>query len=208
VIAVLPPPADKLVEQARAVMESGDLDKMMDARDKGPLSLYARHYPDDPDQARKKQMSDWKDDVDASLRQDQLQKKIARARRQDQAFKPENDSERLAQQALAFEEFGDVVSAGQRWIELNSRNEKDPEDFKLVLLAHKKWRELKDRMTPDPAAARLEFLRKRLDEVKELRESDKPTRAEQLWKEITTLYKDLDDPAVQQLIKDATPQGG
>ncbi len=110
VVALLPPSAESLFEEAKKVMESKDADKIDRARDNptGALKKYLAHYGKRDDKPTE-QVWEWVDQIDADRRERAL---VNRLRANLAADDP---GERKAQAALRQEEAGESVDAAQTW---------------------------------------------------------------------------------------------
>jgi eukaryotic-like serine/threonine-protein kinase len=130
-------PADphRLYTDAQALIKTGDWDKQMRARD-GPIKDFLRHYADRQDEEAK-QMLAWADQVDLTLRERQLRKRMSLG------LSPDDEAEKKAVSAVRHEEAGDVAGARERWQALLLFKElKDPENRPWGLLAEKRLADL------------------------------------------------------------------
>jgi serine/threonine-protein kinase len=151
VIAVQPPPADRLYREAKRDMESGVPEKRARARDDSIAKFLKFHRKKMAGTEELKQVEAWADDVDAERRENQL------VNRMKVNITPETSSESAARSAIGHEEAGDFNDAKATWQTL-LKYEADPTDQGdriIALVARKRLRDL------DAAENRLlEFQRK------------------------------------------------
>ncbi|MGH7171046.1 MAG: serine/threonine protein kinase, partial [Gemmataceae bacterium] len=115
-LAFLPPSADKLYRQAKAVMESGDFDKQDNALERnGAIQKYLDHYgKQDNEQSR--EVRGWKEQIQIARWEHLLDKHMLRER-EDKLFKvkPDGKTQEDAFAAVDAEETGDRKAANEHW---------------------------------------------------------------------------------------------
>jgi serine/threonine-protein kinase len=112
-----------------------------------------------------------------------------------------SDTERLALLATRGEKMEDFTLARDAWRDLHDRYQKETEQRAWFLLAAKKVRELRSRAITDPEAAakkRRELVKKKLDEAKNLAESQ-PAEARGICQDILALYENSPDSELAKL---------
>ncbi len=148
-------PADphQLFAQARGLMQTGDWDKQMRARN-GPIKDFLRHYADRQD-AEAAQMAAWADQTDLTLRERQLRTRMK------MGFDPDDEVEKRAFAAVRREEAGDLAAARERWQVLLPLKDTDDADGRpWGLLAEKRLADL------DAVNQRLEDLQTRVEQAR------------------------------------------
>jgi serine/threonine-protein kinase len=132
---------------------------------------------------------------------------LADAHNQGRDFKPADDAERLAAEALLFEYFEDYARARSRWIDFRLRYQKDLDHGSYALLASRKIADLKDRVPDDKE----ELNRRRAAVRKKLREADSKEAQDGLtamgiYRNILTLYEKETDPEIAEVVTGARKQ--
>jgi serine/threonine-protein kinase len=142
-------------------------------------------------------------------RHEKLQQALLQARSRGEALEPPDDAERLASEALLYEDFKDIARAHGTWSNLMHRYEKQLDQGTLVLLASKRVQELKDQLPSEKeeAAIRRDAVQQKLKEATD-RASQDPLTARGLCQNIITLYeRDKDnDPEMAKLVVSAQKQ--
>jgi tRNA A-37 threonylcarbamoyl transferase component Bud32 len=133
-----------------------------------------------------------------------LRDAMTKARNLEGRFKPANEAQRLASNALAGEELKDVALAYDRWAELKTKYGKDLDHHSWTLLASKKVRELKPKLhsEEEQLAARIKAIENQLAEAGKFTEI-KPGLARCLYEQIITLYANDIDAKVGELVAQA-----
>lgn len=119
-LATRPPRPEVLFERARSQMASKNPDDWEIARD-GVIKDYLRLYSDRNDE-QAKQVRLWADQVDGTVRERQLHKRLA------MHFTAEGEGETTARAALHAEKLGDLSVARQRWQSLVKYRDSTDED--------------------------------------------------------------------------------
>jgi serine/threonine-protein kinase len=115
VLALRPPSADKLYQQAQRLMSSPSYEDHEKAR-AGPIKQYLAHYPDRPGE-KTKQIQDWSNQVDLE-ECEQLLLKYQRKRNSALPFQAQSPVEEQAFKATDAEDAGDTAGARKRWEEI------------------------------------------------------------------------------------------
>jgi serine/threonine-protein kinase len=130
-----PPDPHQLFVKAQVLMQSGDWDKQMRARN-GPIQSYLKHYADRSDEEAQ-QMAAWADQTDLALRERQLRTRMKRG------IQPDDEAERKAFAAVRREEAGELATARERWQSLVSLKESTDADIRpWGLVAEKRLADL------------------------------------------------------------------
>lgn len=130
-------PADphKLFADAQKLMQSGDWEKQMQARN-GAIKSFLKHYSQ-RDDSEARQMVAWADQMDLTLRERQLRKRMQ------MGFQPDDEVESKAFAAVRKEEAGELNAARSRWQELAPLKEAtDSETRPWGLVAEKRLGDL------------------------------------------------------------------
>jgi serine/threonine-protein kinase len=133
VLALRPPSADALYQQAERLMKSADPEVREGARD-GPIAEYLRRYRGVPGEQTRK-IHEWADELDVA-RQERLLGRYLKWERSLAGIKPEakTEADGLAFKAAKLEEEGDVAGAEALWRE--AREKPGAEAWRLVAERH------------------------------------------------------------------------
>ncbi|MFL5243835.1 MAG: serine/threonine protein kinase [Gemmataceae bacterium] len=206
-LAMRPPSEEKLFLQVKSVMEArtgdkdNDLKNMLELREKnGALTLYRRHYSNDPQARHRDQIEKWNEEVIALDQEDQLRRKMTR-KLGDKEMQP---GEELAWKALRYEDFGDIPSAVETWDSLMGQKQEKGLGNSLLIFAAVKRQELarkRDTDWQDANARRLEMVAKKVKEVETLKEQGETKKAKLLANELKDLYDNHPFEELSQLVK-------
>ena len=135
--------------------------------------------------------------------QEGIEARTRLARNTMRPFVPENDVERLASQAVRYEDFGDLAAARDRWQALAEKYAGTPNQYTWVLLARKKAKNLAARLPSDAKEAEIRraLVEKKLEEVINLKVKKQTREARLLCQDIIDLY--FDDPGLKDLVQQA-----
>ncbi|HVA50600.1 MAG TPA: serine/threonine-protein kinase [Pirellulales bacterium] len=168
----------QLFERATALMESGDELKWKEARDKYLDALLAR-YPKGAYESRAKEYID-------RIEMAQAEKRLRMHEKRH--FQPDGEGERLYAAALDYEQFGDRLTALDKYQSIVKLVPAEGRDRPFVKLAEKRARELMNQS--EPADTRLTLIQARLDDADKLEQEGKRMEARKIWSSIVTLYGD------------------
>jgi eukaryotic-like serine/threonine-protein kinase len=176
----------------------------------GPIRKFLKIHPNDP---KAEQIRKWEELAEVTLLDERLHKMTTA--KGPLAPKPQTEFERKAVDAIKYDEFGDLIYAANYWANAKNRiDEADPKarfenklaDNRIAELT-KKWKE-EARSLPKfekeddlIRAYRMGFLRKKLDEVENLKKDRQFDDAKQLLKKIQDLYDGDTDPQVKELVR-------
>src|SRR5262245_28583595 len=207
-----PPSADDLFRFAEKKMEKPEtyregLLKLNNTQ--GPILEFLRRYPDDPRAAK---VAEWKDLAETTDVLDKLRHNMGKPRVPHKYWdKVDPNYEELAFQALRFEDYGDLLYAGERWNQAKTLAGKDPEQSVAARLAEIRHARLnsqwnaergKDPKTYDePRLYRVMVLEKKLDEARKLKADSRMKDLQALAEQTTELYKDEKEKDVQKLVE-------
>jgi eukaryotic-like serine/threonine-protein kinase len=139
-------------------------------------------------------------------------------------LQPATEGQRLAVEALRYENLGDFAAARVRWLELQKKNEakrpprmppkqappevqqayeQDREQWLWGLVAARKARELENNQPADPSVARKDNLTKQLQTMREMQENKQTPQARMLCQDIVDLYPRDAYPDLQGLVQQA-----
>jgi serine/threonine-protein kinase len=162
---------------------------------------------------------------EAQEREPQLLQALPRVR--EGVANPRTDAERLAVEALRYEQFGDFAAARSRWKELKSKGaqarppkrppepararwpqlkqeyEQKLDQWQWGLLATAKVRELEKKVPDSPEARRKELIAEKLKEARDLIEKEHPRDARLICREIVALYPGDAYPELAKLVEQA-----
>jgi serine/threonine-protein kinase len=194
--AFLPPGADKLYAQAAALMQAGDLDSQVEARDK-PIAQFLVQFPNDP---RWNQVLEWSDKVDDKL----LDKRLESVLRRGKPFDDSTPAEKKASLAVLCEEFGDPLTAYVHWKTVKEHFPDTGADRPWVRRAGQKVTELADKVHDKKVEEeRLEWANLKLAEADQLGADNKKEQAKSLYSRIFNLYKDDPNKDLVEVAKKA-----
>jgi serine/threonine-protein kinase len=201
-----PRSADKLYADAQQLMLSDNPEQHAEALET-PIRKYFQFYPNDSNSERAEQMRAWSDQAEAEERKQQLITRMARAGKRGE---PRSDLEGLAYEAMRFEEFGDKLTAYERWSNLAEQGgdkpsaDEEPDDRrKLGLVAKRRMlelypereiRELRE-MFEKLRADRFEYVSAKLQKAIDERDEEKV-------KQIFKLYANHYDEELKKLVAD------
>ncbi len=117
-----PPPPEKLYEQAKKVMEKENLGEWNKAvEDRGPITLYLKHYGDRPGKETE-QVRAWQKQIEDAQGEHLLENYVSN-RRKTVALKvqTQNEAEEEAFKAVWAEAEGDLADAKRRWDEMKEK---------------------------------------------------------------------------------------
>jgi serine/threonine-protein kinase len=119
-----PPSADRLYEQAKKLMESGQAaDQQKAAAPDGPITLYLKHYRGRSD-AQARQVQEWADHLRIAEKEELLDKYIQKQRSKALLkVQADNPTEEQAFAAVKAEEDGDRPKASEIWQQLKQQQE-------------------------------------------------------------------------------------
>jgi serine/threonine-protein kinase len=128
-----PPSAESLFAEAERLMQSDDPDNWDKAigRD-GPITEYLRHHGTEDDE-RAFQIRSWSNKARAALKERQLANRVR------MGMEPQDEAERIAQNAFRLEAGGDLVASRKSWValyELRDNTELDGATWALVAEKH------------------------------------------------------------------------
>jgi predicted Ser/Thr protein kinase len=209
-----PPSAGDLYAQAERKMANpatyGEALADSYGRD-GPIRKFLKIHSNDP---KAEQVRKWEDLAEVTLLNERLHK-MATAKGP-LAPKPHTEFERLAVEAVKYDDFGDLIYAAHYWADAGNhiidadtskaRFEKKLADDRVAEL-QKKWQDEAKTLPKMPKeedlirAYRLAFVRKKLDEVEKLKKDHQYDDAKQLLKKIEDLYDKDTDSAVKELVR-------
>ncbi len=113
-LAFRPPSADRLYQEAKQLMNTGNPDDQQRARE-GPIKKYLDSYSDRTDE-QSKQVRAWADQMDMAEKERILQRHIQRARdKKPPLAAPDTDTEKNAFKAAEAEEEGNRKKADELW---------------------------------------------------------------------------------------------
>jgi serine/threonine-protein kinase len=183
VIAVQPPSPDSLYDEAKRLMDSGDQAKKTRARE-GPIAKYLQyHRKRMADTEQLQQVQAWADEMDT----EQLERTLLK--RMKQEWRPENEIEGTAQQAIRNEEAGEFNSAVAAWQELLKYEAEGGSGRTVALIAKKRLGQLK------AAEDRLLALQQKVDAVRAGEDKKADSESEALAIEAMR-YEQLGDAAM------------
>ncbi|OYV83299.1 MAG: hypothetical protein B7Z73_16215 [Planctomycetia bacterium 21-64-5] len=102
--------------------------------------------------------------------------------------KPDTEAERLYADAQRYEEFGDALTAYEKYKSIPEIVAAEGKDRPFVLLAQKRAKELVNES--EPSHARLALIQARLDDADKLEQEGERMKARKIWSSIVTLYGD------------------
>jgi hypothetical protein len=168
----------QLFERATKLMDSGDELKWKEARDKylDPLLIKYPHGEFEP------KVKEYIDRIEMAQAEKRLKMHAKRG------FTPDSEGERLYADAQRFEQFGDRLTALEKYQSIAKLLPPEGKDRPFVKLAEKRAGELMNQSeSPDE---RLALVQKRLDEADQLEAEGKRVAARNIWNSIVTLYGD------------------
>ncbi len=141
---------------------------------------------------------------DAEFREQELPRRIVEARKIGEVFKPSLPAERLAADALRYEEFKDFANARAHWLQLKQNFERDLDRHFWFLLAAKKAKELKAKKPSDEdeVAARVTAIANALADTEEIGHKSILV-AKARYREIVNLYEKDEEPRVKEMVAEA-----
>jgi serine/threonine-protein kinase len=151
VVVLMPPSPDTLYADAERLMTSGDPARKERARDDAVAKYLRYHRQRMAGTDQLKQVQAWADEVDVERLERRLVKRLK------MEWKPEDDIEAAAQQAIRQEEAGDFNSARATWQGLANG---ETSDHVTALLANRRLRDLKS------AEERLRDLQVKVDRIR------------------------------------------
>jgi len=181
---------EELFERARALMESGEEYQRYEAVEKYLLP-YKERFPDGPHIA---QVQEWIDEVEMTKAERRFRMNLRLGR------EPRSEAERLYREAWRYEQFGDTVTALEKYramVELL----KDEEDARpYVNLARRQIRKLEETVEE---ADRVALVQRKLAQADELYRQGREIEAQKIWHSIVNLYGNLRDmrPYVQTALE-------
>src|SRR5262249_32650641 len=125
--------------------------------------------------------------------------------------KVDSNYEDLAFQALRFEDYGDLLYAGERWNQAKTLAGKDPEQrvaLRLAEIRHARLKsqghaeaETKAKTSDDRRIYRTMLLEKKLNEARQLKTDSRMKDLQTLAEQTAELYKDEADKNIQKLVE-------
>lgn len=176
--ALMPMGEEKLYENAAKLMASEDSVDWKDARRQFIEPLLDRF----PDGQYADEANAWMLKIDTRDLERQIEQRISRNK------EPRNEPERLYMVARDFEQFGDRVSAIDRYKSLQSLLDKNSEQRAYHNLAGQRITAIEASVGEEDS--RLSFVEAQIDQGDELFLSGKKLLAKQKWESIVRLYKD------------------
>ncbi len=201
------PSAESLYLSTERVMDSNNLDKQVDARQRGSIFDFLQYYGDREDE-QARQVRTWADQVDAEACEERLLRRL-----RNNINTGVDDDEQACRDGIAAEEAGDSKAAGDIWLKLAKYKEgvakaKPSETRSCGLLAEtrlrtleevdKRERKLEKGVTKTGFAKDFEpadELEKKATDAFQL-ELQKSTQAGKAWQEIQKSL-DRDNPATR-----------
>ncbi len=178
--AMQPPSEEKLIEGARALMQSEDTSQWLEAR-REYLEPLLERYPDGEfaDEAR-----EYLERIELHL----LDKRVETALRLGRD--PKSEAERLYREARELERFGDRVAALEQYRALADllKASDDPEERRFMALCHQRANALEEAGAGDDD--RVAFVNEQLDRAERLYREGKTLAARGIWNRIVDLYAD------------------
>ena len=165
----------QLFERAEPLMASGDELQWKQAREKYLEPLLNR-YPQGKYTAA---AQDYIDRIEMAQAEKRLKMHAKRG-------KPDTEAERLYADAQRYEEFGDALTAYDKYKSIPEVVAAAGKERPFVLLAEKRAKELVTQSEPN---ARFALLKGRLDEADQLEQEGKRMEARKIWNSIVTLYR-------------------
>jgi hypothetical protein len=186
--ALWPLNEQQLFERADALMATGDGVKWKEARDKYLGPLLAR-YPHGEYESRAREHIDRIEMAEAEKRL-KLHAKRGKA---------ECEAERLYADAQRYEDFGDALTAYDKYKSIPNVVAATGQDRPFVMLAEKRAKELIGQS--ETRNARVDLIKSRLDNADQLEKEGKRMDARNIWNSIVTLYGD--NRELQPLVEEA-----
>ena len=168
----------QLFERATALMETGDELKWKEARGKYLDPLLTK-YPHGEFESRTKEYID-------RIEMAQAEKRLKMHSKR--GFTPDSEGERLYADAQRYEQFGDRLTALEKYQSIAKLLPPEGKDRPFVKLAEKRAGELMNQS--ESTDERLALVQKRLDEADQLEAEGKRVAARNIWNSIVTLYGD------------------
>jgi eukaryotic-like serine/threonine-protein kinase len=174
----------------------------------GPILEFLRRYPDDPRAAK---VAEWRDLAETTDVLDKMRHNMTKPRVLHKYWdKVDPNFEELAFQALRFEDYGDLLYAGERWNQAKTLASKDPEQRVAARLAeirharlNSQWnaeREKDPKTYDDARLYRIKLLETKLDEARRLKADSKMKDLQTLAEQTGELYKEEKEKEVQKLV--------
>ncbi|HLN32025.1 MAG TPA: serine/threonine-protein kinase [Gemmataceae bacterium] len=146
-----------------------------------------------------------KDLDDAEEKEKKLRTERIKSRNFDSKLELPDGAEKLADKAMAYEDFEDFALACTCWRELRINHGKDLEYHPWTILAAKQLHELTPKLPKDDkeeVSGRRTLLDRKLKELTTL-EQERPAVARSVYKEFIALYKNSSDPDVLKFVAQA-----
>jgi hypothetical protein len=210
-LATRPPSADTLYRRAQKLIDAEQYLEALfriDGRD-GPVREFLRYHPDDP---RTDQVKQWRDRAETGDLLAKLKRNATKPRVRSEYFdwqKIDSNYEALAFEALRYEDYGDYLSAGERWWQARELAEKQGDMPVAKRLAELRFDDLKKRVQEqrekkpqafrDPLSYRLALLAEKLEIARSLKADHKMNDLKTLAETTRDLYKDDPSEEVRQL---------
>jgi tRNA A-37 threonylcarbamoyl transferase component Bud32 len=204
-LAAQPPSADSLYRRAQKHIEAGQYLEALyriDGRP-GPVREFLRYHAADP---RAEQVKQWQDLAETGDLLAKLKRNAGKPRVRSEYFdwqKVDSNYEALAFEAMRYEDYGDYLSAGERWWQARELAEKHGDMAVAKRLAELRFDDLKKRVQEqkekkpqvirDPLSYRIALLTEKLEFAKSLKADHKMNDLKSLAETTRDLYKD--DPA-------------
>jgi len=174
--AARPLSADQMMDRAAKLLASDESDRWQRAKTDYLLPLLAR-YPDSHHAATARQQIET---IDMELAENRLRLKIKFGR------EPQNESERLYLDAWNCEQFGDRITALEKYQGIVDLLEGDADARIFYNLARRQVARIE---ADDSTIDRITFVQSRLQTADELMEQGSITEARKIWNSIVKLYK-------------------
>ncbi len=174
----------------------------------GPILEFLRRYPDDPRTAK---VAEWRDLAETTDVLDKLKHNMTKPRVPHKYWdKVDPNYEELAFQAIRYEDYGDLLYAGERWKQAVTLASKDPEQRvagRLAEIRHARlnsqWnieREKDPKTYNDERLYRTMLLEKKLSEALKLKSDLKMKDLQALAEQTAELYKDEKEKNARKLV--------
>jgi hypothetical protein len=167
----------ELFEKADALMATGDEVKWKEAHDKYLAPLLAR-YPHGEYESRAREYID-------RIEMAQAEKRLKLHAKRGKA---DCEAERLYANAQVYEDFGDALTAYEKYKSIPNVVAAVGKDRPFVMLAEKRAKELISQSEPSNAVVTL--IQSRLDDADQLEKEGNRMDARKIWNSIVTLYGD------------------
>ncbi len=173
---LLPLSEEALRKRAEEYLASPDWIQWNDARDIYLMSMVER-FPDGKHAEWAKEQIEW---VDMQEAERQIE------RHQRMGIAPKSETERRYVEARSFEDFGDRVTAMEKYRGIVKILADKESDRPIINLAKRRLRDLE--VSPPDANELQKLLTAKLDEANKLYEDSKVVAAKQIWESIVNLY--------------------